>query len=246
MSTNRTIKREAQCELSEHELSLYGGYMAEKLKEVERIKDEAKRVSAEYKARMMKLNEEISRLAEARVKGFEVRPVMCEERWHAGSIQVVRVDTGEVIDARPATLADAQENLPISGTTDLRSVDKEPGRVIDLGVGKAVTSSVGDTVFVARDDEDPGAADQEADYQAAAAWEEDVGETVDVDVEVDGLDADGNVLEDVPPQTIAEAAAELDQAELDAAHEARKAVEAEQKAAEAKPAKGKGGKKRSR
>lgn len=244
MSTNRTIKRELPVKLSDHELNLFGGYIAEKHKEKGRLKDQLKRVVAEYKGQLLKLEEDINRLAEARVKGEETRPVMCEERWHSGAIQVVRLDSGEVIDARPATLADAQETLPIDGTTDLTHLDGKPAKVIEMTVhqGRTVESSVGDTVYVT---DDEGEMDVEVDAEDLTADDLEYSPVVDADAErdlVDGLDAHGNVVDnndqdpdglgsspadeadDVPAMSLSEAL-EPDP-ELEDAYEARKAAEA--------------------
>lgn len=179
----RRFTRELPVVLNEHENQLYGKMLAEKCKEQELAIEKKKQVTADHNNRIKVITNEIKRLADARAKGEELRPVMCGERLHGNVIEIVRVDRGEVVDTRPAELKDLQQEMPGMGMPTIpEGFDEGPrgdglGSLADKPVndeapgGEMVESSTGDEVYVGDTedhDEDTRveAANNEADLNA--------------------------------------------------------------------------------
>lgn len=119
MADGRQFTRDLPVRLNDDELQLYGKLLAIKVQEEEAVDAQKKQVSKEYSTRLGAIRCEQARLADARSKGLELRPVECAERWHAGMIEIVRADTGEVVESRPVTPADQQTQIP--------GLDDDPG-----------------------------------------------------------------------------------------------------------------------
>lgn len=206
MTTNendiiRHFKRHLPVPLSEEQQNTYGKLLAEKVKEEEAVESEKKQVMKEYATRLSKIRNDQSRLAEVRSKGEELREVECLERWRAGMVELVRLDTGDVFDTRAITPADQQQNIPgiNRGASD---EPRGPGQVIpftqpktDLGVldggksgatsndpvGEMSTSSVGDGVFVGngdRESDDPALARPQLSDEERARFDAEVDDAV--------------------------------------------------------------------
>jgi hypothetical protein len=153
----RRFTRELPVVLNEHENQLYGKMLAEKCKEQELAIEKKKQVTADHNNRIKVITNEIKRLADARAKGEELRPVMCGERLHGNVIEIVRLDRVEVVDTRPADLKDLQTTMPLGGgmPTMPEDFDEGPrgdglGTLADQPVeeGEIVESSTGDQVYV--------------------------------------------------------------------------------------------------
>ncbi len=151
----REFTRELPVELNDSELQTYGRMLAEKVREQELAIDKKKQITAEHNARIKVITNEIKRLAEARAKGEELRPVMCGERLHGNVIEVVRLDRKVVVDSRPAELQDLQTTMRTPGFDIPEGFDEGP-RGDDMGgpdkTGRGVdgtmsTSSSGDAVY---------------------------------------------------------------------------------------------------
>lgn len=158
----RKFTRELPVSLNDHENQLYGKMLAEKCKEQELAIEKAKQIAADHKNRIKVITNEIKRLADARAKGEELRPVMCGERLHGNVIEIVRLDRGEVVDTRPAELKDLQTSIPGTGMPDMPDNFDEGPRGAGLGTtadqpvedeGEIVESSVGDEVYVGDTDD---------------------------------------------------------------------------------------------
>ena len=153
----RTFTRELPVKLSEDELQQYGKMLADKVKEEELAEDRKKQVVAAHANGIKDIRIEIKRIADARAKGQELRPVKCHERLRNGVIEIVRLDTNEVVDVRPADLRDLQTTIPGTGDDD---DDFDPpgeagpkGERFDMiepreSPGEMTTSSTGGQVFV--------------------------------------------------------------------------------------------------
>jgi hypothetical protein len=167
----RRFTRELPVVLNEHENQLYGKMLAEKCKEQELAIEKKKQVMADHANRIKVITNEIKRLADARAKGEELRPVMCGERLHGNVIEIVRIDRGEVVDTRPADLKDLQQDLPGMGMPLIpEGFDEGPrgaglGSTADQpvteGTGEMVESSTGGQVYV--DGHAPGDDDESDD-----------------------------------------------------------------------------------
>jgi hypothetical protein len=157
--TARRFTRELEIGLTEEELQQYGLYLAKQVQLEEQLLDKKKKVTADYNAQISDCRREQSRLADARDKGKELRPVECEERWVAGTMQVRRLDTGAVVDVRPATASEAQLDIDAALDEDDDYVDGPDPTVMTPPGGAPpqdhdgvdVTSSSGATVHVMPD-----------------------------------------------------------------------------------------------
>lgn len=201
----RHFKRHLPVQLTEEQQNQYGKLLAEKVKEEEAVEAEKKQAMKEYATRLSKIRNDQSRLAEVRSKGEELREVECLERWRAGMVELVRLDTDAVFDTRAITIADQQQNLPNVATPG--EEPRGPGQVIPfsqpkptLGVvdggkgedpptnspdespGEMSTSSVGDGVFVGsgdRESDDPSLARPQLSDEEKARFDDEVGDLVE-------------------------------------------------------------------
>lgn len=119
--------RELPVALNDHELQTYGRMLAEKVREEELLEEKKKQAMKEHNGRIQTVRNDIKRIAEARAKGAELRPVECAERLHGNVIEIVRLDSSIVVDTRPADLRDLQTTIP--GTESTPS-EGEEGKVI--------------------------------------------------------------------------------------------------------------------
>lgn len=156
----RKFTRELPVTLNEHELQTYGKMLAEKVREEELAEEKKKQVAAEHSNRIKVIRQEVRRIADARAKGEELRPVHCGERLRGNVIEIVRLDRGEVVDTRPAELTDLQTTLPGTDIPEAPEDFSEGPRGEQLGsladqpvehTGEMVTSSAGDQVYVSDD-----------------------------------------------------------------------------------------------
>ena len=97
-------------ELAQHSATLAQGNI-EKL----RIEEEAKQVSADYKARIQRVQAEINVAANRIYSGYEMRPVACEKvsDYTMGEVYFVRLDTGEEFNRRKMTELELQQELAL-------------------------------------------------------------------------------------------------------------------------------------
>lgn len=167
----KTISKELPCKLTQEEQARYGQMLSSKVRERDLIDEERKSTAAEYGARIKGTTSEISRIAAALDKGEEIRPVDCHWQFHAGTMQLVRVDTGAVVTVRPATQEERQlslgealaEEQPENGAPGFPTLEDGP-RGDELSTEdepeppklELVESSSGDTVAVMPDDDEDG------------------------------------------------------------------------------------------
>lgn len=111
--------RDLPVQLNETELDKYGELLAVAVREVALLEEKKKQDAAKWANQIKAKNLEVKRLADARAKGEELRPVMCAERLVGNVVNIIRLDTGGVVDSRPADLQDLQTTIP--GT------DSQPG-----------------------------------------------------------------------------------------------------------------------
>lgn len=102
-----------EVKLTKKEVSEYAEKLAQSC--VTRIETEAekKEVTGNYNAQLKNINKDISALSEAIQNGYEERDVECDERVNGEKniVEIIRLDTQEVIDARDIEQDDIQENL---------------------------------------------------------------------------------------------------------------------------------------
>ena len=153
----RTFPRDLPVKLTEEECQTYGRMLAERVQEYDLIERQKQLASKDFSNRLSRNRGEQSRLADARASQTELRQVICFDRWHANTIETLREDTGDVIEVRPATDADAQPGIP--------GLDAPPREV-----GEVVASSFGDGVFVGAEDENDDEPEEEPDANEVASF----------------------------------------------------------------------------
>jgi hypothetical protein len=110
--------RELPVALSDEEKQSYGKQLAERVNEQTMLEERKKQSNAEWSTKIKKVEIEISRLADARAKGAELRPVKCIERLKGNVVEIVRLDRDEVVESRAAEMRDMQTEFPdIGGAT---------------------------------------------------------------------------------------------------------------------------------
>jgi hypothetical protein len=204
----RRFTRELPVQLNDHENQMYGKMLAEKCKEQELAIDKKKQVVADHNNRIKVITNEIKRLAEARAKGEELRPVMCGERLHGNVIEIIRIDRGEVVDTRPAELKDLQTELPGTGMPHIPDGFDEGPRGDGLGSlrdqpvdepsGEMVESSTGGGVYVG----DPEDHDEETQVESASGVDGEWLATAEPDDELIEVEDDGDEDEGDEPDNV--------------------------------------------
>lgn len=113
MATNKRITRRLLCPLTDDEQRLKGHRLAQLAKQLDDVEAEKKEVARDFKDRIDGLKEQISELSEEVRSKHEWRAVECFEQVNVARMQVelVRSDTYEVEERRPATAADLQRPL---------------------------------------------------------------------------------------------------------------------------------------
>ena len=118
---NRQFARMLAVKLSEKELLARGAELAETDREILKLKEEKRATSAEYRVRLKPLEQLSDSLSKTiHVTKTEDRSVRCEERanFKQGKVEVVRLDTKEVIETRALTAAERQTKLVDDDTAE--------------------------------------------------------------------------------------------------------------------------------
>lgn len=79
------------------------------------MREDKKAVVKSWDSRIADLEGEVQKLSEKHEKGWEMKPVACEEVFHysTGMAVVYRADTGEVVKERRLSASEMQAKLPI-------------------------------------------------------------------------------------------------------------------------------------
>lgn len=111
----RKITRDLPVKLTQDELAGVAKDIGRLNRERVKMEGEAKASAAQWKDRISGLDAQIADLADLADSGQRALPVACEERhdYRRGEVQVVRLDTGELLEARPMTPAERQATLPL-------------------------------------------------------------------------------------------------------------------------------------
>lgn len=110
---SRKFTRPLDVKLMDGELLAKLDELAAKLVKKEEVEDELKNVSAGYKGQIKTLRQEIHDITKAVTTKTEEREVECEERMNftASTVEVVRLDTLEVVESRAMTLRERQRDM---------------------------------------------------------------------------------------------------------------------------------------
>lgn len=109
MPEQESETRELACELTQSELLARGDAMADAELRIERLKLQRGEVSDKIKAERA-LRRKLAGAIDTGIEHREVRCVWIEDFAH-NCFQLVRQDTGEVVDTRAMTAADRQEDM---------------------------------------------------------------------------------------------------------------------------------------
>lgn len=102
--------------LTREEVIAFGDELTSKMLEKSILEEEEKQRKEQHKAKMSSVEAEIARLAVVRRTRKEERQVLCYERRVGIAIEIVRLDTGEVVSERPMTDRERQEDLKVIGS----------------------------------------------------------------------------------------------------------------------------------
>ena len=102
------------CDLTEDEISERAKQLAVSKGEMEQHQLHAKEIKADLKKKGEQLRAQISQLARACREGKEEREIVCELLYDEDelTVDVVRVDTGQVVSSRPMTDDERQTLIP--------------------------------------------------------------------------------------------------------------------------------------
>lgn len=111
----RTVKMCLKCELTEAEKAELASKMAEHQADLEHLEDEKKAVTKDFASRIELVQGTIRRESGTYRQGWEMRDVECVEITdkRAGTLTVVRQDTGEIVKIRPLTQEERELKLPV-------------------------------------------------------------------------------------------------------------------------------------
>lgn len=114
IESKREIKKEyLKCVLSHNELLEYGNGLARLHAEANELKEQAKSVASDFKAKIDAAGSEAGIFARAIQNGFEYRDVECEvdRDFETKKVYTTRLDTGEIIKSRDMTQEEMQGRL---------------------------------------------------------------------------------------------------------------------------------------
>ncbi len=112
--TNEPFYEELPCALDSQELVLKSKQLAQLLCDQANVELEKKEANATFKEQLDDIDKRMSALALEVRTGREYREVPCTERadYADNRVEIVRMDTGEVVRIRPLLQGERQEALP--------------------------------------------------------------------------------------------------------------------------------------
>lgn len=108
------IKRLVKCILTKAELEEKARQLAHECQRRGDTEDQKKQVVSEFKAKLDAITATINQLSGHINNGFEYRDVDCEVRMHTPQVNtktIVRMDTGECVEAQDMTPEEMQEKI---------------------------------------------------------------------------------------------------------------------------------------
>ena len=122
MSKQKIIKvvKELRCKLTDEELLERGQALVRALEQMQKREADGKAFAANVKSDIEQYKKEGLRLTSHIAEKSEWRKVECDEvhDFEAGTVSVVRLDTGEVVSERRMWDEERQEDLPLEGLGD--------------------------------------------------------------------------------------------------------------------------------
>lgn len=114
------LTRKLPVKLTNDEVRMKGKRMAVLQGEIQQLGEEKKEIVSDFTSKINGRTTEILKLTREINEGAEYRQVEIVERkdWIEREVQVIRQDTGEVVDARPMTPAELQRPIPFGSRAD--------------------------------------------------------------------------------------------------------------------------------
>lgn len=115
MGTSKTTIESLPCEMTPAELALKSSQMASKLDELNGVEAEKSRVTKKLGEDMKTLKAQLDHLGTEVRTGIEYRPIECYEvpRYERLKVDLVRMDTGEIVRSRAMHPNERQEALDL-------------------------------------------------------------------------------------------------------------------------------------
>jgi hypothetical protein len=113
------------CTISTEDLPARSSELAKVIHARDHLLEQKRETNANFRSRVKFYDERLKELADAVEGGTELRNVDCVERFNSrtNTVELVRLDTGEVYDSRAATAEDRQEDLPGVGASEGESAE---------------------------------------------------------------------------------------------------------------------------
>jgi len=94
--------------------------LAQTIEKRDTIRGEKKLANESFKERIGECDEEIAKLTKQVKTGLEERPVECAEimRWPDKMVDIVRTDTGDIVESRPMRADELQNSIPFGSSED--------------------------------------------------------------------------------------------------------------------------------
>lgn len=121
MSRPTKISKHLRHEFTSGELAELGGKLADQYDSLQNENDRFESDKAYHKAEISGIEKEVARLSRLIRARFEERLTECYFRWNApidGVVQIVRNDTGEIVQERSMSDDERQEELPLEAAPE--------------------------------------------------------------------------------------------------------------------------------
>lgn len=111
----RTESRHLPVKLTQREVLTKSKIAAKGMHELKSLEDDKAEVTKDYAEKIKKKRRDLDTLASEVHTGTEVRPVECDlmPRWSEHMMDLVRPDTGEVVESRPMTHSEKQTEMSL-------------------------------------------------------------------------------------------------------------------------------------
>jgi hypothetical protein len=123
-------KRKLPVKLTEDEVTQLGRAMADLLAKRGGVEDEKKTAKSEFKNRLDQIDEKLEQVGASVRTGHEEREIDCDwvKDFARKTADLVRSDTGEVVETRPLSAAEMQESL-----FPKKTLKPTAGKKLDMG-----------------------------------------------------------------------------------------------------------------
>lgn len=109
------VTKNLECDLTEDELREFGLKMAVNLGEIAKAETQKKDSANVFKAQIDELSSDQRHLSRCIVSKTESRDVDCKIVYRFKDVEkdIVRLDTGELVETKPITASEQQENIDL-------------------------------------------------------------------------------------------------------------------------------------